>query len=96
MTDYVLSPKARSDLEEIWLYSLREWGVRQADAYVAEIFRVIQGVASGDIRTRPADDIRPGLKRVRSGRHVVFFRETETALVVVRLLHGRMDVGRWL
>ena len=28
------------------------------------------------------------------GSHVIYFREHENTLLVVRILHGRMDVGR--
>jgi plasmid stabilization system protein ParE len=30
---YTLRQLAQNDLEEIWLYSLQEWGVVQADKY---------------------------------------------------------------
>jgi len=36
----------------------------------------------------------PGLRRALVGSHVVFFREDEAAVTVVRVLHQRMDVGR--
>ncbi|NHQ75809.1 type II toxin-antitoxin system RelE/ParE family toxin [Roseovarius gahaiensis] len=39
-----LSPKARADLEDIWLYSLSQWGLAQADAYLAALRRIIEGL----------------------------------------------------
>jgi toxin ParE1/3/4 len=31
---YTIRQLAVNDLEEIWLYSLQEWGVDQADKYI--------------------------------------------------------------
>lgn len=35
---YVISKKAISDLEEIWLYTVEKWFVTQADRYYSPIF----------------------------------------------------------
>lgn len=37
MSQVVLSPKAKSDLSEIWDYTLEQWGVEQAEKYVREL-----------------------------------------------------------
>jgi toxin ParE1/3/4 len=31
---YALHQQAQDDLEAIWIYSYREWGVEQADQYI--------------------------------------------------------------
>lgn len=31
------STEAEEDLVDIWMYSLREWGIRQADKYLDEL-----------------------------------------------------------
>jgi toxin ParE1/3/4 len=33
MAEYRLSPAAERDLESIWTYTVRQWGVEQADHY---------------------------------------------------------------
>ena len=38
----------------------------------------------------------PACRKVSVGRHVVFFRDTEDAIAVIRVLHQRMDAGRWV
>ena len=53
------------------------------------------GVASGQRASRSVDDIAPGLRRALVGSHVMFFREDDAAVTVVRVLHQRMDVGRY-
>jgi toxin ParE1/3/4 len=39
---------------------------------------------------RSCDDIRPGLRRMESGQHVVFYREEAGGILISRILHQRM------
>jgi toxin ParE1/3/4 len=39
---------------------------------------------------RACDDIRPGLRRMESRKHVVFYRREPRGILVVRVLHQRM------
>jgi toxin ParE1/3/4 len=39
---------------------------------------------------RVSDDVRPGLRRMEHGRHVVFYREVAGGILVSRILHQRM------
>ena len=52
------------------------------------------GLATGRQRTAPSRLRGFSLKRV--GSHMIYFQETDTALVVVRILHGHMDAERHL
>jgi len=42
------------------------------------------------------DDIRDGLFCYGEGRHRIFFTETSGVLTVVRVLHERMDIKRYV
>lgn len=94
MKDIVYRPEADADLENIWDYTLREWGLDQALKYDADLIGRIERLARGHTPSRPADDVAPGLRRALAGEHVVFFREDAERVTVVRVLHQRMDVGR--
>ena len=39
---------------------------------------------------RPCDEVRPGLRRIRHGRHVVFFRQAAKGICIVRIPHQGM------
>ena len=88
---YRLSPLAEADLEEIWLYTLRQWSLEQADDYHGSIASAIAGLASGRNIGQIAD-VREGYWKYTVGRHVVYFRSSASYLDVIRILHGRMDV----
>ena len=88
---YRLSPLAEADLEEIWLYTFRQWSLEQADDYHRSIIAAIEGLASGrNIAQRT--EVREGYWKYKVGMHVIYFRSSDNYLDVIRILHGRMDV----
>ena len=94
MAGYALSPAARADLEEIWNYTVRHWGVAQAERYTRDIQAACEALSDGILVGRSAEDIRAGYRKVAVGSHVVYFRERADTLEVIRILHQRMDVER--
>lgn len=93
MTHYALSPAARRDITDIWLYTADRWGVDQADDYVGQIEEDLRKVAAGLRVAQPIDD----LWKIRSGHHLcVFAAEGDGLVWVIRILHERMDVKRHL
>lgn len=95
MVSYRLSPLAESDLEQIWLYTLNEWSVNQANRYYDQIMDTIEELASGQKQGRKVD-IRDGYLKYAVGRHFVFFRCSDGMTDVIRVLHQSMDTGRYL
>jgi toxin ParE1/3/4 len=90
---YVLSPVAKRELAEIWLYTAERWGIDQAERYVRDIERDLEAAANNSPRARPIDQF----WRIGSGHHVcVFDRRDDGTVYVIRILHERMDVGRHL
>ena len=45
--EYRLAPEAKRDLEAIWLYTLEEWGLEQANRYTDELTDVFAQLAVG-------------------------------------------------
>ena len=88
---YVLLPRARRDLIEIWDYTDRVWGAPQADQYIREVNAVFVGLAEGRVVTLPVGVGRQGYRKALCGQHVVFFRDGEGTVEIVRVLHQRMD-----
>ena len=44
---YRLSPLAADDLEDIWLYTLRQWSLAQADSYLRTLVAAFEELAAG-------------------------------------------------
>ena len=96
MNRYVLSPRAQSDLEEIWSYTESRWGFDQAETYIRELQRHIETVAAHPASGKPCPEVRAGYHKYRAGSHFLFYRITSGGVDVVRVLHERMDFGRHL
>jgi toxin ParE1/3/4 len=90
--EYRLSPLAEADLEDIWLYTLQNWSLEQADFYYAQLMAAIDGLATGERIGRSADDIRAGYRKYGEGRHFIFYLLADEKLDVIRILHKQMDV----
>lgn len=91
---YVLSPRARADLDEIWDHTAAKWGVDQAEFYTCQLWQHIEAVASKPAIGRACPDVRAGYYKYLSGSHVLFYRLIDGGIDVVRILHQRMDFGR--
>ena len=92
MSRPLLRPRAVRDIEDIWSYTADRWGAAQAERYVRAIRDACAALASGGHAGTDASDVLPGYRKVRAGRHVVFFRRgPDGSVEVVRILHERMD-----
>jgi toxin ParE1/3/4 len=93
VTTFRLSPAAESDLSDIWDYTTQQWDRDQADRYVLAIRDRLEGVVSGRIPTRSANDVRAGYLKCAAGSHMIFFTRSDDRTVdVIRILHQSMDV----
>jgi len=96
LTHYVLSPAAQADVSEIWDYTAKNWGMRQAANYVGEIRDVCAALSDGSRMSRPVT-VRDGYHKALAGLHTIYFRRAnDGSIVVVRILHQSMDVDRHL
>ena len=96
MAEYRLTPAAERDLESIWIYTLRQWGARQADLYIDVLTTAFAKCADAPEIAPSCEHIRPGYRRWRVERHMVYFQVTHYGIAVVRILHERMDSLRHL
>lgn len=86
---YTLSPRAQSGLDEIWDYTMRHWGIDQAETYIRQLWHDIEAIAANPAIGRACPEVTAGYCKFRSGSHVLFFRLSGGAIDVVRILHGR-------
>lgn len=83
---------AETHLEDIYGYTLRQWGREQATAYVSAIIDTFQAVAADRVAWRriPASFEVDGYVR-KCGNHLVYWRcGTDEVVRIVAILHERM------
>lgn len=90
-----LTTAAKADLDQIFVYTLEEWGLEQARQYVRNVHTALHDLATGKRTAQPLFQNR-AYKRIKVGSHVVIFVEQPDQYRVVRILHQRMDIMRHL
>jgi toxin ParE1/3/4 len=96
MAEYRLTPAAERDLESIWSYTVRPWGIDQAGRYIDALTAAFAELADSPRMAPAVEHIRPGCRRWGVERHRVYCRATAYGIVVVRVLQERMDAPRHL
>jgi len=71
-------------------YTLRTWGKAQAARYLGELEVCCHTLSDNPGLGRLCDEVRPGLRRLEHGEHVVFYRQEPGGILVSRILHQRM------
>jgi toxin ParE1/3/4 len=84
------SRRAEADLFNIGIYTFRTWGEALTDRYIRQLENCCQLIADNPALGRSCDEIRPGLRRMEQGKHVVFYREDLGGILISRILHQRM------
>lgn len=96
MAEYLLTPAAERDLEDIWTYTVQHWGLEQANHYIDHLIAAIDSLSQSPKAAPTCDHIRIGYRRRSVERHMVYFRITTDGIVVVRVLHESMDAKKRL
>lgn len=89
---YVITKKAVTDLEEIWLYTVGKWSEHQADRYYNLIFDEIEYVCKNPNSGRSMEHIRKGYRASKVKSHLIFYRINDNKVEIIRILHERMDI----
>ena len=96
MGSYALSQKADDDILHIARASMQQWGLARAERYILSLHEAFERLADFPDMGRNVDDIRPGYLRIENASHAIFYHKTETGILIVRVLHERMDFTRHL
>lgn len=89
-------PKARADLEEIWLYTVDQWGLMQAEKYLEELEQSFRLLTENPWICLERDEFTPPARIYHYGRHLIVYLEKEDYILIVRVLHDNMDIVRHL
>ncbi len=94
---YRISKEAITDLNAIWLYTFNKWSKHQADRYYNLILGEIEFIADNYLTGKSIELTRPNYRSTKIKSHLIFYRKKENEIVeVVRILHQRMDVKKYL
>jgi toxin ParE1/3/4 len=86
----VVAHLARRDVQAIARHS--EWGAARKAQYMAAIREKFRFCSGGRQSALRATISRPAIVAIPWGRHLIFYRVEEGSVIILRVLHQRMDV----
>ncbi len=94
MHKYRLTPSAKSDLIEIWNYTVETWGGKQAEKYLQEIEDKLDKLAANSKLGRQRPEIHPEYYSFPVGKHIIFYLQSDNHIDIIGILHGKMDIDK--
>ena len=96
MPGYRLSREAESDIGNIARYTIEQFGIEQARTYRDSMIACFQSLGETPGIGRRVDYIREGYRRFDHRFHVIFYKSEGPDILIVRVLHKRMNAPRHL
>lgn len=78
----------------MYLHTLQTWGKEQYNQYRLLLRKALDRIADRPTLGKKRDELCSGCLSYPAGRHVIFYRCTETGIEVIRILHDSMDIQR--
>ncbi len=93
MKKYRISRQALEDIDNIWLYTLQNWSVNQANRYYRLIYQEIEYILEDFDSGRDIGKIKSGYRQARVKSHLIIYKKADdNVLEIVRVLHQAMDI----
>ncbi len=94
MHKYRLTPSAKSDLIEIWNYTVETWGEKQAEKYLQDIENKLNQLAANPELGKRRPEISPGYYSFPAQKHIIFYLNSVSHIDIIGILHGKMDINK--
>ena len=96
MKKIILSKAADADLEDIFDYTLEEFGLDRAVSYVSGFDDTFEAISENQEIGRERKEIREELRSLAKDKHIIFYRALSDHIRIVRILHGSRDLPKFL
>ncbi|MCB2050178.1 MAG: type II toxin-antitoxin system RelE/ParE family toxin [Novosphingobium sp.] len=96
MPDLHIGRRAASDLAEIADYTIAEFRIERACKYRDLLQACFKSLLENPHLGRSADELAPGMRRIRQQAHVIFYQSTDNGILIVRVLHQSRECERRL
>lgn len=92
---YILSEAADQDLENIFDFTLNQFGFDQAEKYLLEIEDVFKILVLHPGSGKARNEIKEGLYSFPKDNHIIFYRILDKQIQIIRVLHGSRDLPNY-
>jgi toxin ParE1/3/4 len=84
------------DLEDIWLYSVKKWGLAQTEHYLEELVTNFQFLAENPELCAEHYEFTPPVRISHYGKHLIVYLIKDDHILIIRVLHDSMELSRHL
>lgn len=88
--------EASDDLIDIYLYTFHEYGKSQAEKYIGELEVAIDFIGESPKLYRERLEFSPPVRICPQGQHIILYTVQSDYLLIVRVLHSKMEVEEHL
>lgn len=96
VTHYRLSPKAYTDLDDIWRYTAETWSLVQADTYIDELVKTFETLVQMPFLAKERTEFVPPIRIHVFGAHLIIYMIRGDHVTIVRLLGAKQDWRKML
>lgn len=91
---FKISKKALEDIDNIWIYTMENWSVVQADRYYHLIFDEIEYLSKNPLAGKDYGHVRKDYRCSKVKSHLILYRtgSEDEEIEIIRVLHQRMDI----
>ena len=92
MPGFRVSGKARDDIRDIGRYTQELWGRAQRRIYLSDMETQFRHLAENPDIAPKREEFDPPVRLFRYGNHLIVYRSENDGILIVRILHERMDI----
>jgi len=87
-----LTQLALTDLRSIGRYTQRTWGREQRNIYLTKLDEYFHILAQNPQYGLNCNHIWEGYRKYPCRQHLIYYRQVEDGIEIIRILHNRMDI----
>lgn len=91
MADFHLTTRADLDLEDIYIYTVLQFGEAQAERYTRDLYGRLDLLSDFPGIGRPAKLADETCLKFPSGSHVIYYRRMGADILIGRILHASQE-----
>jgi toxin ParE1/3/4 len=89
VNSYRLTARAESEILDIFIYGIEQFGLRQARLYKDDMEDCFQLLVDNPRMGRPATSIGEGVRRHELGSHIVLYEIDGSGILILAVIHQR-------
>lgn len=93
-TKFYLTKTAKASLLSIARYTEEHWGREQRNQYLKTIDATFHALANHPMQGIERPELRTGLRSFPEGKHIIYYLPETTQIIIVDILHEKMDPMR--